>query len=37
MVDAPARPAEAEAPVMKAMGGKGNPALVNDVLKKLLG
>jgi aspartyl-tRNA(Asn)/glutamyl-tRNA(Gln) amidotransferase subunit B len=23
--------------VMKAMAGKGNPALVNDVLKKLLG
>jgi aspartyl-tRNA(Asn)/glutamyl-tRNA(Gln) amidotransferase subunit B len=23
--------------VMKAMGGKGNPALVNDMLKKLLG
>ena len=23
--------------VMKAMSGKGNPALVNDVLKKLLG
>jgi aspartyl-tRNA(Asn)/glutamyl-tRNA(Gln) amidotransferase subunit B len=23
--------------VMKAMAGKGNPALVNDILKKLLG